>query len=770
MRALVEHTPKFTAALCIAFCLMSLLTPPAWASGIAEEIDNLAERARLTADAFMQQSLQLRLGYEYNSRFINETDKAKLTELAKNATNHLQEIAQIQETLKKKIEDYQGKDWEARYGATGLWRKLASQLQTARLIKSQVDYYLAITKTQPEKTKILHEILAQIDSLSTDAPSAEAQFLKARTTALLAQTELVYKPSVIYQLDAVIAQTELPDCIHFHAIIERIKIIGKIATDQLNALADKLAQSSCADDFELAVSLAFLQRNNGQPEALEEIVQRWPQAKQLLGSIILSKLSYAAKSQPPNIETLQQTSFFEAELAAMAIWKDKTQNYKTLLSSLLNVQRFQTPLILYVAAVKYAESSPAEAINFLIEASKLQQLRQSDSLDIAPFTIARQAAQLAYNSFTGDKQNCPLTMKAFDNYFTLTDDKAIDEGLKYLYVSVLDECDRKQESKKLLEQIANRDVGTWRNRARLDLIIQAIEQEQHTNQKQTRTLLDQLSHLIADCNAQGNTLLRTQALAVYCPLLLESENEQSAQEILNIVTEADILRDPNLSIFKSRALRKLGRLDESAQCLLTISKPNRCEHVDEVIDLLSEFIDRLDQLQTAHPDFVGILRDCSRLAVFSYNCQDNQHRRQEGLYLAELSILAAHKNKDKLFQAEKLLNTIAEDKRTGNVALLRCRARLLTEQGRFEQAAALWAKVANIQKTQMPHTTQQNSRWWRAKFYELDCWAKIPNTERTDVLHTIEVLENSYADIPPLWQEKLEQLKLQCVQIAGKGK
>jgi hypothetical protein len=54
---------------------------------------------------------------------------------------------------------------------------------------------------------------------------------------------------------------------------------------------------------------------------------------------------------------------------------------------------------------------------------------------------------------------------------------------------------------------------------------------------------------------------------------------------------------------------------------------------------------------------------------------------------------------------------------------------------------------------------EQNWRWWRAKFFELYCWSKMAGTKKEDLLHTIEILENSYTNIPNLWSEKLNGLK-----------
>ncbi|GAI12323.1 unnamed protein product, partial [marine sediment metagenome] len=120
---------------------------------------------------------------------------------------------------------------------------------------------------------------------------------------------------------------------------------------------------------------------------------------------------------------------------------------------------------------------------------------------------------------------------------------------------------------------------------------------------------------------------------------------------------------------------------------------------------------------------------------------------------------AADKNKENLLEANKLLNNLAADARDDNVDLLRCRARLFCKQAKFDKAARLWAKIAKIQKNKLTVANQQSWKWWRAKFYELHCWSKCPQAKKKEVLHTIEVLENSFTDIPPLWAEKLSSLK-----------
>jgi hypothetical protein len=129
------------------------------------------------------------------------------------------------------------------------------------------------------------------------------------------------------------------------------------------------------------------------------------------------------------------------------------------------------------------------------------------------------------------------------------------------------------------------------------------------------------------------------------------------------------------------------------------------------------------------------------------------------LYLAEISVFAANKDQQRLSESGKLLDVLASQGLADNVDLLRCRARLLTQQNNFAEAAELWAKIAEIRKDEPAPPHQRSWKWWRAKYYELYCLSKQPQTNKQSLLHTIEVLENSFAGAPPLWAEKLKSLK-----------
>jgi len=741
--------------LIFGFLFFALSAASANSLPAAEDINNLTESAKLTADTFMQESFKLRMGYEYAGQFLNQNDKNNLQKMAKRARNRLAAIEQEQRKLKQQIEDYEGDDWDAKYGSTRLWRKLSADLYTTTLSRCQIDFYLALSSQQPQRNKICKDILAQIDSLNKTYNAAYSQFLKAKTLTLLARTDPAYKPLVKKEFDWLSGCSDMQQSTAFRIAIERIKLLGETRPGRLNALAEELAQSSCADDIELVLCLAFLQRQY-DPARFEKTIQFFPQTENFVGSLVLADLSNSVKQQ----QSLQQASVFEAELAILAAWGDENDNHKMLLDSLLSIDKFQTPLILYVAAAAFAESSPTKAANLLVQASKLQQLEKSDKLDIEACEIAKQAAQLAYNLFAEDSLHCQLALEAFENYCEIAGEK-IDEELEYLYTVVLNDCGQAARSKELLQKIADSPAGNWRNRARLDLIIKAMRQTLNENPKQQNILLERLGNFILNCHGQDKTgnSLRNEAITIYCRSLLELKNEDSAQNVLTILAEAEATSGINLDLFRAQALQQLGRLDESVHYMLLAVRDDSGSLAGVVVELLAEVVDTIDRLQLQADDFDKMMQNCKKLADFSYVSLNDT---RAGLILAEISIFEANKNQGKLLYVEKLLNSLAKDGNADDVDLLRCRARLLAEQGKFDEAAGLWSQICKIRKNDVPKTARRSWKWWRAKFYELHCCAKCTPTKKESILHTIEVLENSFQDIPPLWAKKLSLLKQQC--------
>lgn len=676
-----KYAPKITATLSGVVLLLHAAAVSANLLPGAEDIEATAKEVRLISDTFFQQSFELRMKYEYSGKFQTEEDKENLRELAKIACDDLHTIAENQRKLKQQIEDYQGEDWDERYGVTGLWRKLSTDLYATKLAKCEIDYYFGLTVEWSILNKTLQELREEIISLDTVFSSAKSRLLRAKILTL-AKIDSAWNVSATDILSLLMDQANVPKAIYFRAAIERLKLAHLITPEPLDSLAQKITQSSCADDFELILSLASLRRRY-DPNGLENTVSLWPQTKDFLGSLALADLSFRLETEQLTEQNLQQISVFEAELASRAAWKNKAEDHKMLLDGFSHTEKFQTPLILYVTALAFADTSPAKAVNLLVKASQLMQLEQSDKLNIEPSKIAEEAAQLAYNLFAKDSTYCELVLEAFENYIKIGGEQ-IDRKLEYLYSSVLNDCGFAEESKELLRKMADRPAGRWRNKARFELTVNAIRQKQYENPEQKSTLLRQFSSLVA-------------------------ENKD-------------------------------------------------CKHVDAVKELLSEVIGEIEAYASKTGDFTQMMQDFKKTARSCYDCSPDQ---QSSLFLAEVCVLTAGKDKERLSEVEKLLDNIAQNMDVNDVDLVRSRARLLNEQGKFDEAAGMWAQVAEMRKSESSAENQRSWKWWRAKFYELRCWAQCPQTKKKDVLHTIEVLENSFTDIPTLWAGKLNLLKQQ---------
>ncbi len=739
----------------LALCFLSSSAGLADSNPAAEDINWLSDAVKFTVDAFMQQSFELRMEFEFYDELPTEEGKINLYHLAKKAGEKLEEIGKKQNELKRKIENYQGSDWDKKYGSTGLWRKLSKDLYQITLSKCEIDFYLALSSEQSQQNKILQDILARIESLHKTSNTTYSHFLKARTLALLARTNLAFKLPAKKEFARLMVRSNLKPLTAFRTTIERIKLFGESEPGQLTKLADTIAKSDCKSEPELLLSLAFLQRRLNRIEEFKRTATLLPQIEEFLGRLLLSQLSARQLTE----QKLQQIDVFEAELAAQAIWKNNAKDYKTLLGHLAGAEKFQTPLILYVTAAALAETSPEKAIELLVKASNSQRLQNNSRLDIEPVKIAAQAAQLAYNLFVEDTNNCSPAIEAFQNYRQIAAEKN-DQKLEYLYSIVLNGCGRNAESEKLLEKIAARPAGIWRNRAKLDLIIHRMAQAGEENKAQYNKLLEELRDFILNRNGRDKNTnsLRREAIMIYCQSLLERGDEKSAQKVLAILDNNDAAGGLQFDLFKSKALQQLGQLESSVHHMVLAIRMDSGSLAPEVTKLVGEVVDKIEHLQSQAQNFNKMIDDCKKLANFSYVIQNNN---QTARLLAETLILSAEKKNGKLLQALEILNKIARDDGE-DIDSVRCRARLLREQGKFEQAAKLWVKICKLRKNKIPTANRRSWNWWRAKYYELDCWAKSPQTKKQDVLHTIDVLESSFPEIPPLWAKKLRILRQYC--------
>jgi hypothetical protein len=713
-----------------------------------DDVNQLARQSKQTSDNFFNQTFEIRLRYEYFGRFNDPCDKDQLRTLARTAADDLDRIANSQLTLKQSIESYQKDDWETRFGQTGLWRRLAADLLKTTLTRLEAQYYLALGFDTPGQTDILHQVITQLDTLQNLGRSPYWHLLKAKTLALLSTTDPTYQPLAKKQLDAVLAQTDVPCPARFRAELEMIKLRGSQAPDRLSELPDQIAQTDCKSDSEITLTLACLQ-HRFNPQSLSKTVSFFPLIKDDLGELVLTDLQTIFRQDPSTDPNLLPITAFEAELAAQYAWGNRFENSAEIIRQMTAADKFRTPRFLFIAAMSGIDTSPAEAVRFLIDASRIAK----DS-DVNAGEIAKQATLLAHKLHTETANHCPLVCETFENYLSIADPNRDPNfsDIEYLYPSVLSSCGKDDQARQLLEKICS-TPGQYKNRAKLDLITQQLQQASTETEK--HTLLPQLADLISRTSPIGseNLALRDEATTLYCQMLLDDANAQSAQKVLDMLDTTG--PGQRYAPYKARALQQLGRLEESARLMSQAIIPNSGSMAPVAAGIASEITDKIELWQQDANDFNQMLLDCNALAEFAHKILNS---RQTALILAEMGKrcqLALSGVEGEPFSSV--------DENDSN--WLRPKARLLMAQGDFNQAAILWAKVAEIRRNDIPAVNQKSWNWWQAKYYELACIERAPQSDKQNIRHIIEVLQNSYPDIPRPWAEKLDSLKQQC----GKG-
>jgi len=747
----------------LTLALSLLVSDAAATDGLptADDIHRLAQAAKSVTAEFKASSAELRFQYEFSGRFLDPADKLELRQLATRASRQLHQIAVSQQKLKKAIEQYEGDDWEDRYGSTGLWRRLFTDCYLTGISRLQIDLHLAEHAESDERIETLGRILDRIETLSGDYnTTVHLQMLRARALALLAPTSSIYKSLAGRQFDLLSRRPDIPRLTALKIALQRIRALGPAEPAELDLLAEEIMQGPDVQDFELVLSLACLEHRLGLYGRFEKTVRASPQIEDFVGRLILRDLDYRREHSRLEVSKI---SPFQVDLAAQAAWDGRPKDHLALLERLCASARFRSPLVLYVTALALRETSPVDAVGLLIEAAESQKRSPNTRLPLKAAAIAQQAVRLACQAYSASQPRSRMLLDTFQRYRRITAAPP-PEDLEYCHAGALLDAGQKQEAIELLRKMAASPVPDIRSRATLKLVKLRIADESPI---EPGPLEDEIARELLEL-LQGSTgPTRREALLVYCRFLLDSNDIADAQAVNRLLTDREIHNAPRLALFKARALRCLGRLAESARYLAGISQTEDADYAAEAGALLSQLVLRAEQLQNDLPPpvFSELIENCRTIAR---RCERAPISTKGlipagllGLYLAEISLLAGSNDPQKLARIEQSLDGLPRHG-SASLDLLRCQARMLAAQGSFVAAARAWAELARILKNTPDPNKKRSWRWWRAKFYEIYCFSMIPQTDSRDVLHTIEVLQNSFADIPPLWAERLDRLKHQC--------
>ncbi len=485
------------------------------------------------------------------------------------------------------------------------------------------------------------------------------------------------------------------------SLAERYLAISK--NEHFEIDPNQARQDAYSDDFESDVRLAFVQLKAGSDEYLKKTVEKWPQARQLLGKLALEKLSL--------LNDYSEITATEAALAAEAAIKNNPQKYADILLKLTDTKK--SPIVLYAAGLAVEKDKPLQAMEFFIEAGK-------DKETVFIEDAAKRAAAIAYNLYNEKSIDCSKTTAVFENYLGQV---ANDYDALRCYAFVLKNCERKNDALKVFEQIAESE-SELAIIAEYETILLKLESEQNWPAA-TEELHKLLRKIPSD-----NDELYGRALKTYCRILLNFGGIENAQKVLKT------LEEKNMPVLRARTCWILKEKEQTVSELLNAQNLAE-EDVNFCRFILEDIRTNLDELaETAGEKFLG---DCinlaARLPASELSTLEFQTAEIDGNYPESLKT-----------QIEQLKKQIGLKDRN----FLRVYARFNTKTGDFKKAYSLWSKLLPPQSS--------NPDFWQTKYYQLLCLSKISEKDSQSAGHAAEVLLNSKKDIPQFWRKKLLNL------------
>lgn len=398
---------------------------------------------------------------------------------------------------------------------------------------------------------------------------------------------------------------------------------------------------------------------------------------------------------------IKNLTLSEARLAGAGALASGPGRYRDILTTLAETKRFAEPTILYAAAIGCVDSEPNRAIEFFVKASRMD----------SPIALdcAAEAAKLAYQLYNNSGIDCSFAVSVFENYVNIAGVK-IDETLQYCYSRLLNECSEVQQATELLKKIAGRDNGQFAHRAEFELIVNGSEKNKaHA----LRQLIEKIS-----ADKPIDRQLRYEVIAAYCREQLSPAKLNNALEVIDVL-KAMGHRDCRLSEYVLLSLAKItGRIDEYE-----------------------------DQLSKS------VMQSCYDIAFDYYNCFEGQQKVSAGIFCAELGTFVRNRA-----NVERFLDDLAKIADGNDINVLRCKARLLMTEGKYEQAGLLWARIADFRKSPTEADSLSNWQWWRGRYYELYCASKVGRVDAAVIKHNADVLLHSSTDIVAFWKEKLMKI------------
>ena len=665
-------------------------------AGLPDEnsLKNMQIKTAGAWSAFERKIFLHTLEYYLNRDFTTAATKDALYEQTVFSENALKNIYSEQMTLKARIEQYDGPDWDTRYGKNGLWRSFDSLTSQTEYLIAKCMYFRAITQSGAEREKTVAAILERTASIKGGVNELYCDMLEAQVYMLDRKSNEKLYDAIFTRLDAVEKQMSADTELYYDMWICRLNLIEPFSIVQLNRIIDNFNSSQMADNPMIAARLAFLQLQVKQSDMLAVCLNKWPQLAKVVAELIYQNIETKFKAGAAT-QYITDLTLLEKELAAFTSIHKSEPELEKLITSFGVGDQYPSRVLHYCAAVNNALNNPETAVDCVEKALQQPSADKAIFADVNDITILTVGVKAGYSLLGGGYNDKVLGI--FDRYLQLAGSEA-DQKLVFLYAAATKKS-RPENSKKLLNEIYN-GKGIYADKALFELLIDQFDEDK-------------------DISADLTALYQR-------------------------ADASDIIFYSDVTDLYCRHLAKIGQVTEAMKLLEKAYKdklqmPPACgEYV------LRKFLENAEQIIDAGGSNISE----TAVVIASNIIDDESNTPAVRLIHIETAALAGWKP-----EAIGKMPEFADIYDTLDFSMAKARYEMAA--GNFYEAAFIWSKISRALGELSPIPI---SKWQRAKYYQMYCSLESKKVPLDEILHSIEVLQADANWHQGYWAERLRSI------------
>lgn len=718
----------------------------------ANAIELLSKDSTDVYNEFMRSSIEGRSEYDIFGFMAEWKTREEFAAIAMESLNRLSGIGERQGKNLQVIEDYDGDDWEELYGESGLWRKLAGDIDRNDYYSLEIKYFANVYGDgDKDELKVL---LEKVTKRQGQSNNAYWMFLEARILGRLGAEENTYMEQAREGFDELRLISSVSRSVAFRFDIERIRAIGEEDSCNIKGLAEDLAEAGGIDEAGVLIEFACLAHRLNEWDMFAEIISSNAAVEGFFAKLFISAFEAASKNAEKGEEIISRVSIYDAELGAQYAKQRDGDKYTEALLFACSVEKYQRPLVLMIAAEKVCEQRPGDAIALFVKACQVQAVDADNSLKMDAAGIGEYCLRLAFEKFAAQKIELKTVTFAFKNFKAITGEGG-DINLDLRYASVLKAGERFGEYVDVLDDIIKSGDKYYSRKAEYELI------KYRLGDKATEdAAIASFCELVKKCPYDDERIKEfKRKIAEHCSGILLGKGEYNKViDLLGYLRLVELANDDMCLCYnKSLAYYNVGEVNGAAKYLAMAISKGDGDYFSFSFRLISGVVEAIDAL-SEQEKFDELIKDCVVIAAFVGKRASDEYRFYADVYEAEVLVFAAGIDKGFAAKAKECVQALRSEYDGSNVDVLRCAGRFFLMDGQYFQASQSWGQVAGIYKA-MSKDGAKSAKWWGAKYFELFSVSVVSGEKAGDVLHTIEVFENSGEEIPAFWRSKMLKLK-----------